>query len=174
VTVNGQKHRLQQTFKWYKPIAHRQGVQDSSPYHFCPDGNAQEFSQKKLISSHSSAGIHEVNQQFSDYVKQTVRTYEDEDYIELDWTVGPIPNDGIGKEIVSHFETDLKTNVFYTDANGRQTMRRQFNANRKGCTNNVISGNWFPIYSRISMKDQNKGLKGIYINTLTWAMGGLG
>ena len=78
----------------------------------------------------------------------------------LSWTgpVGPIPdNDGQGKEIITRFESDLKTNgVFYTDANGRQTIRRHFDNNRKGCTNNVITGNWYPVYTRIQVKDEKK------------------
>jgi lysosomal alpha-mannosidase len=43
--------------------------------------------------------------------------------------VGPIPIvNGVGKEIVTRFETDLKNEkVFFTDANGRQIVKRMFN-----------------------------------------------
>ena len=159
ITVNGKTHKLHQSFKWYKSVGGQNGLEDSGSYQFCPDGNAHDFGQQKLLSKHTSGVVHEVNQQFSDYIKQTVRTYEDEDYIEFDWTVGPIPiGDGIGKEIITRFETDFKTdNIFYTDANGRQTIKRKFDTNRKGCTNNVISGNWYPIYSRIGIKDEKEG-----------------
>ena len=35
--------------------------------------------------------------------------------------------DGLGKEIVSRFSTDFKTNSkFYTDANGRQMLERMY------------------------------------------------
>ena len=115
ILVNGKTHKLHQSFKWYESRAGQKGLEDSGSYNFCPDGAARDFGQQKLLSKHTSGGVHEVNQQFSDYIKQTVRTYEDEDYIEFDWTVGPIPiSDGIGKEIITRFETDLKTdNMFY-------------------------------------------------------------
>ena len=159
VTINGRTHRFQQTFKWYKPAFKKQGESNSNPWLFCPDGMAKDVGQHKLVSIQTSGGIHELNQQFSDYVKQSVRTFENEDYIELDWTVGPIPRDGTGQEIVSHFETDFKTNnVFYTDSNGRQTLKRLFDANRKGCENNVIAGNWYPIFSRIAIRDETQGI----------------
>ena len=160
VNVNGKTHRLQQSFKWYKSVQGQSGHEDSGSYNFCPDGEARDYGQPRLISSHSSGGVHEVQVQFSDYIKQTIRTYEDEEYIELDWTVGPIPDgDGQGKEIITRFESDLKTNgVFYTDANGRQTIRRHFDNNKRGCSNVVISGNWYPVYSRIHVKDENQGL----------------
>ena len=33
--------------------------------------------------------------------------------------------DDLGKEVISHFKTDLKTDsTFYTDANGRDTQKR--------------------------------------------------
>ncbi|CAG2111867.1 unnamed protein product, partial [Medioppia subpectinata] len=158
ITLNGQKHRLNQSFKWYKSIGNQTGLEDSGSYHFCPDGNARDYGQQKLISRHTSGAVHELNQQFADYIHQTVRTYEDRDYIEFDWTVGPIPMaDKIGKEIVTRFESDLQTDgVYYTDSNGRQTIRRKYNPNIKGCTNSVITANWFPIYSHASIKDENQ------------------
>jgi len=161
ITTNGKTHKLNQSFKYYKAVGmEKGGVEDSGTYNFCPDGAAHDYSAPKLLSSQTSGPIHEVNQQFSDYVKQTVRTYEDEDYIEFDWTVGPIPvDDKVGKEIINRFETDFKTNgVFYTDDNGRQTVRRQYNKNSMLCNKNIISGNYYPIYSRAFVRDDNQGM----------------
>jgi lysosomal alpha-mannosidase len=114
-----------------------------------------------LVSKFSSGSVHEIHQQFSDYITQTVRTYEDEDYIEFDWIVGHLPiENNVGREIVTRFETDLKNEkVFYTDANGRQMVKRMFNPKSVGCTgsNNVITGNWYPIYSRIFIRDEKEG-----------------
>ncbi|XP_054158995.1 lysosomal alpha-mannosidase-like [Oppia nitens] len=169
ITMNGKTYKLNQSFKWYKSIGGQKGLEDSGSYQFCPDGMARDYPQQSLISRHTDNGVHELNQQFSDYIHQTVRTYEDRDYIEFDWTVGGIPiSDNWGKEIITRFESDLMTEgVFYTDANGRQTIRRKYDPNHKGCVNDVITGNWFPIYSHISVKDENNGLQMSVLNDRT-------
>src|SRR5882724_955700 len=162
LTINGKTYKFKQSFKYYNAIGRNGtgGIEDSGSYNFCPNGSAHDFLSPKLLSTQTSGSIHEVNQQFSDYIKQTVRTYEDEDYIEFDWTVGPIPiGDHIGKEIITRFETDVKTdNVFYTDANGRQTIRRIYNKTSTLCNNNIISGNYYPIYSRVFIRDEKQGM----------------
>ncbi|CAG2104066.1 unnamed protein product, partial [Medioppia subpectinata] len=169
ITINGKKHRLNQSFKWYKSVQSQPGLEDSGSYQFCPDGKARNYGQQKLVSRHTSGAVHELNQQFTDFIHQTVRTYEDEDYIEFDWTVGAIPmNDKIGKEIITRFESDFQTDgVYYTDSNGRQTIRRKYNPNARGCRDNVITANWFPIYSHVSIRDENQGLQMTVLNDRT-------
>jgi len=161
ITMNGKTHALRQSFKYYLPDSGVKNVEDSGSYHFCPNGTAHDLGPSKLVSKFSSGSAHEIHQQFSDYITQTVRTYEDEDYIEFDWIVGPVPiTNNVGKEIVTRFETDLKNeNVFYTDANGRQMVKRMFNTKSVSCSgsNNVIAGNWYPIYSRIFIRDEKEG-----------------
>ena len=45
---------------------------------------------------------------FSEWLTQTIRLYADSDYIEVTYTVGPIPfDDGVGKEVVSVWNTGL-------------------------------------------------------------------
>jgi lysosomal alpha-mannosidase len=114
---NGKTVPFGQSFKYYR--AH----QDSS-YQFCPEGYAIDFSVVKLESKYDNGLIHEVRQHWNEWVSQTIRVYEDEEYIEFDWTVGPIPvDDKIGKEVITRFETNLNNEkVFYTDANGRQMV----------------------------------------------------
>lgn len=35
--------------------------------------------------------------------------------------------DGVGKEIISHFQTNLQTaGLFYTDSNGREILERRY------------------------------------------------
>ena len=154
---------LKQSFKWYK--SWDKGPEDSGSYHFCPDGNARDYGQQKLVSRHTDGGVHELNQVFADYIHQTVRTYEDQDYIEFDWTVGGIPiNDKIGKEIITRFESNLKTDgQFVTDSNGRQSIHRKYDPTKTGCEGKVITANWYPIYKQISVQDvyQGKCLKSI-------------
>jgi lysosomal alpha-mannosidase len=106
-----------QSFKYYR--AHQ-----GSCYQFCPEGYAIDLPVVKLESEYDNGLIHEVKQYWNEWVSQTIRVYEDEEYIEFDWTVGPIPvDDQIGKEVITRFETNLNNEkVFYTDANGRQMV----------------------------------------------------
>ncbi|XP_054161157.1 lysosomal alpha-mannosidase-like [Oppia nitens] len=172
--ANGQSYRLTQSFKWYKSRQYGTEKHLSGSYDFCPDGEARDYqeSQQTLISTTKGNGMDELNQQFGDYIHQTVRTYSDSQFIEFDWTVGPIPVDGgdsLGKEIVTRFQsTDLQTDgIYYTDANGRQSIRRQYDPTRLSCGDNVISGNWFPVYSHISVVDDINNIQMSVVNDRT-------
>ena len=88
-----------------------------------------------------------LHQVFPDWLTQTIRLYDNHDFIEVSWTVGPIPfQDGLGKEIVSVWSTGLKcwdmscwgmlmtaivdlmeNQTWYTDANGRDMQQHRFN-----------------------------------------------
>jgi lysosomal alpha-mannosidase len=113
---NGQEFPLKQSFKYYV------SNQDTN-YEFCPQGDSHDIS-SQLESKYDNGFIHEVRQHWNEWVSQTIRVYEDEEYIEFDWTVGPIPvDDNMGKEVITRFETDFKSDkTFYTDANGRQMV----------------------------------------------------
>ncbi|CAG2177867.1 unnamed protein product, partial [Oppiella nova] len=169
ITLNGTKHTLKQSFKWYKAWDKGPRLSDSGSYDFCPDGNARDYGQQKLVSRHTDGGVHELNQEFANFIHQTVRTYEDQDYIEFDWTVGAIPfEDKVGKEIITRFESDLKTNgEYYTDSNGRQSIHRKYDPKSTACFGKVISGNWFPIYKQISVQDKQHGLQMTVLNDRT-------
>jgi lysosomal alpha-mannosidase len=163
ITFKGKTHALRQSFKYYLPNSGVNNIEDSGSYQFCPNGTAHDLGASKLVSKFSSGSVHEIHQQFSDYITQTVRTYDDEDYIEFDWIVGHLSiENNVGKEIITRFETDLKNEkVFYTDANGRQIVKRMFNPESVGCkgSNSVITGNWYPIYSKIFIRDEKEGKK---------------
>ena len=43
---------------------------------------------------------------FADWLTQTVRLYDNQNFIEVSWTVGPIPfQDGLGREVVTVWST---------------------------------------------------------------------
>ncbi|RXG61086.1 hypothetical protein Avbf_12273, partial [Armadillidium vulgare] len=49
--------------------------------------------------------VEEIHQEWSSWVTQVVRTYQDKNYVEIEWLVGPIPvDDDVGKEIINHFK----------------------------------------------------------------------
>ncbi len=116
---NGKEFALKQSFKYYESNV------DSS-YEFCPEGDSHDISTQsvKLESKYDNGLIHEVRQHWNQWVSQTIRVYEDEEYIEFDWIIGPVDVDNnMGKEVIIRFETDLNNDkTFYTDANGRQMV----------------------------------------------------
>lgn len=110
--------------------------------------------------------VEEIHQTFNSWISCVIRVYQHVDYIEFDWVVGPIPWDrwrvDSGQEIVSRFETDLRSNgTFFTDANGRETLRRVRDHRftwRVESTENVAS-NYYPVTSWMFIRDYEKNLQ---------------
>jgi len=101
--------------------------------------------------------VQEIHQVFSSWLEQTVRLYKGASSMEVAYSVGSIPiNDGLGKEIVSVWTTDIASaNTWYTDSNGRDMQKRVLNF-RPTWTLNVtdpVSGNFYPVDSAIFLKD---------------------
>jgi lysosomal alpha-mannosidase len=92
-----------------------------------------------------------------------IRLYKDSDYLEFDWIVGPIPvKSGNGLEVISLFDSNLKSDAtFYTDSNGRQTLRRKrgFREAWKITTTESVASNYHPITSWIFIRDNEKDLQ---------------
>lgn len=80
--------------------------------------------------------------------------------IEIEWTVGPIAIDGgIGKEVIMRYDTDIKSEAtFYTDANGREVLQRirDYQPTWNYTVTEPVSGNYYPIASRIWIKDSTR------------------
>ncbi|CAH0698345.1 unnamed protein product [Spodoptera exigua] len=70
--------------------------------------------------------VEEIQIRYAEYAGISLKLYKGLPTIEADWVVGPIPiADELGKEIFVRYVTDLNNDgVFYTDSNGRQTMKR--------------------------------------------------
>jgi lysosomal alpha-mannosidase len=99
---------------------------------------------------------------FNDWTSQEISLYDGGETVEVEWTVGPIPiNDHIGKEIILRYDTDIQSqSKFYTDANGREVLERTRD-HRPTWNYTVVepvSGNYYPINSRIWIKDQDRQL----------------
>lgn len=63
---------------------------------------------------------------------------------------------------MSQFTSSLNSgDTFYTDANGRQVLERKINQRPTWDleVNEPISGNYYPIVSKISIKDTTQGLE---------------
>ncbi len=99
---------------------------------------------------------------FNNWTSQEIRIYDETQIVEIDWIVGPIPvDDNIGKEIIMRYDTDLSTNgSFYTDANGRQVLQRtrDYRPSYNYIVYENVSGNYYPVASRIWIKDNQRQL----------------
>lgn len=162
----------------YKSTANIPHKDESTTYKFCPNGAAQPVSNSsaKLISSYSDDTLNEVSYTFADYAHATVRTYADKEYIELDWTVGPLPLiDGAGHESIIRFESDLNNGKdFYTDSNGRQVIKRTYHTHQHECGDNQIPGNWYPIVTKAFIQDKQSKVQLSILNDRTQGGSSLG
>ena len=152
---------LKQSFCYYNsfvginPIP---GQQSSGAYIFRPA--SQEPSCLKVIkfTVRKSALVQEIHQIFDDWLSQTIRLYDNATSAEFEWQVGSIPLDLIiGKEVITKFTSDLQTNeTFYTDANGREMLKRvrDFRPTWNFSNTEPVSGNYYPINSRIFIRDE--------------------
>ncbi|XP_072947020.1 lysosomal alpha-mannosidase-like [Epargyreus clarus] len=107
--------------------------------------------------------VSEIHCKYSDYASFVVKLYEDSPVVEVDWVAGPIPiDDDIGKDVFIRYTSDLVNDgVFYTDANGRQTMKRIRNrrASYQPIDFDPIAGNIYPVTSRIYIEDRIKNIR---------------
>ena len=119
--------------------------------------------------------VTEIRQTFSEWATHVVRLYSGDaelaSYIEVEWTVGPIPMDTPwfppvaqgkpnlwGKEVSMRYSSGLKSKgTFYTDSNGREMVKRVYN--KRGPSypplnvTEPVAGNYYPINSMISLDD---------------------
>ena len=99
---------------------------------------------------------------FNEWASQEISLYEDGEVVEVAWTVGPIPvDDNVGKEIIIRYDTDIQSqSKYYTDANGREVLQRtrDFRPTWSYEVTEPVSGNYYPINSRIWIKDQTRQL----------------
>ena len=97
---------------------------------------------------------------FNNWTSQEISVYDQGEFIEIEWTVGPIPiDDKVGKEIIIRYDTDVQSqSKYYTDANGREVLERirNFRPTWNLTVTEPVSGNYYPINSRIWIKDQNR------------------
>ena len=98
----------------------------------------------------------------NEWTSEEFRLYDDETIVEINWIVGPIPiDDQLGKEIIMRYDTNIASDgLFYTDANGREVLERKRD-DRPSWNYTVyenVSGNYYPVVSRIWIKDNQRQL----------------
>jgi Glycosyl hydrolases family 38 C-terminal domain len=120
-----------------------------------PKNNSAKFIQ-------TSVGM-EVHVSFEEnWIQQVTYVTANKPYIEVEYTVGPIPiEDGIGKEIVTRLITSIHNEgVFYTDSNGREFMQRRLNY-RPTWNLTVfepVAGNYYPVNAALYIEDSDAAI----------------
>ncbi|XP_027845178.2 lysosomal alpha-mannosidase-like isoform X1 [Aphis gossypii] len=162
--VDNEEIPLIQEFLYYKSMVGDNSVdykRASGAYIFRPDGEPLPLCDNQIKPRRVSGPVvQEIHRECNEWVSQVIRKYNGDDNIEFEWLVGPIPNDDkIGKEVISRFRIPFYKNnqTFYTDSNGREMLKRILNYRPSfSLKENVenVSGNYYPITSRISLTDQ--------------------
>ncbi|XP_063391809.1 lysosomal alpha-mannosidase-like [Cydia fagiglandana] len=121
--------------------------------------------------------VEEIRITFSNWTSLQLRLYVDSPVVELHWLVGPIPtDDGLGKEVFIRYKTDLDHDgAFYTDSNGRQTIKRirGTRATYDPVDLDPITGNLYPVTSKIYIEDPRKNIRFSVFNDRCQAGGAL-
>ncbi|KAF3688011.1 Lysosomal alpha-mannosidase [Channa argus] len=152
--------KLTQNFYWYNASDgnNLDSIQPSGAYIFRPNSSTP-FIISKTVKTETiqTSVVQEVRQWFAPWVSQVVRLYSDSKFLELEWTVGPLPiHDNLGKEVITRLDTSIKSSeIFYTDSNGREVLQRKkdFRPTWNLRQSEPIAGNYYPINSRAFIKD---------------------
>uniref|UniRef100_K7G5P5 Alpha-mannosidase n=1 Tax=Pelodiscus sinensis TaxID=13735 RepID=K7G5P5_PELSI len=143
---------VSQNFPRYKAsIGDDDSAQASGAYIFRPN-RSEPFRVATVARSHlwKNKLVQEVYQNFSSWCSQVVRLYEGQAYVELEWTVGPIPiKETACKQIISAGGWPM-CGVNQTDALGRRDYRATWNLSQT----EPVAGNYYPVNSRIYIKDK--------------------
>ena len=113
---------------------------------------------------------------FNEWASEEISLYDDAQAVEIQWTVGPIPvDDHVGKEIIVRYDTDIRSQgKFYTDANGREVLERtrDYRPTWNYSKVETVSGNYYPINSRVWIKDSDRQLTILTGTTGSFVPGG--
>ena len=164
---DGRRVPLQQNFFIYDSEGRKTGEKTSGAYAFNPSPyKPRAAAGRALIKIIKGPLVEEIHQSFTPWINQVVRIYQHVDYIEFDWIVGPIPIDNWffdpGQEVISRFDTFLQTNgTFFTDANGRETLRRtrDYRPTWDVDTTERVASNYYPVTSWMFIRDYDKDLQ---------------
>jgi hypothetical protein len=134
--------------------------QNSGAYIFRPSTPEQQLHVVEASSAHfykTSVGM-EVRVDYEvPWIKTVTRVMTGQPYLEIEYTVGPIPiDDGRGKEVVARFATPIQSaSTFYTDSNGREFMQRKRNYRPTWDLNvfEPVAGNYYPVNAAIYIED---------------------
>ncbi|CAF4257999.1 unnamed protein product, partial [Rotaria sp. Silwood2] len=145
------------------PSNSSEGFQASGAYMFRPwSSHAQPVSSQRTINCTKTKLIQFAFIVFNEWATQQITLYPEASAVEIEWTLGPVPiDDGVGKEIIIRYDTNINSaSKYYTDANGREVLERirNYRPTWNYSSDEPISGNYYPINSRIWIRDSQSQL----------------
>ncbi|XP_055923554.1 lysosomal alpha-mannosidase-like [Eupeodes corollae] len=165
IKMNGIDQKIRQDFFYYRGASGNNAEfknRSSGAYIFRPNGTEVAVATKVNLNVIKGKLVQEVHQIFNDWISQVIRIYNNTNRVEFEWLIGPIPiDDKVGKEVITKFTSPINSKgVFYTDSNGRDMMKRIRNHREKFTANLTerVSGNYYPITSRIALEDEKTRL----------------
>ncbi|CAH0601926.1 unnamed protein product [Chrysodeixis includens] len=158
--VDGVRVDVSQNFYYY---AQGQQTLQSGAYSFRPDRQRPTpVTDKVTYNTIRGSLVKEIRQRFTDWITQIIRLYRGEEYVELEWIIGPVPiGTDLGKEVVSMFTSNVSSNgEFFTDSNARQMMRRTcWNETASQQQKKPIAACYYPVASRICIHSLNSSVE---------------
>ncbi|XP_045489045.1 lysosomal alpha-mannosidase isoform X2 [Pieris rapae] len=131
----------------------------SGAYIFRPETTQPKPMSFKTTAKHQGPVVQELWIEGDKNVAATVRIYHEKQFFEVDYVIGPIDIiDNTGKEYIVRYESDLVNNgIFYTDSNGRQTLKRRLNERPQWnlTLEEPIAGNYYPVTNEIFIEDKD-------------------
>ncbi|RUS91017.1 hypothetical protein EGW08_001234, partial [Elysia chlorotica] len=157
--ASGVQVSISQDFAAYEP---NMAERNEGAYVFVPGTEpAQPVRSNKPVDIKVIKGdlVQEVHQTFTKSVTQVVRLYSTSKFAEFHWTVGKLTiRHSSGIDIVSVFSSSVSNGeLFYTDSNGREMIERRYDWEMS--PSYKISGNYFPVTSRMFIKDDAKNIQ---------------
>ena len=162
--------QFSQEWQYYQSFVPKVGdFQASGAYIFRPmESQKLSFDDKIVSETVQGELVQEVRQKISSYISQVIRLKAGAPYLEIEYFVGPIDiSDWVGKEVVSVFSSSLESgNVFYTDANGREVLKRvrDFRPTWPLEVHEPASGNYYPVNSRIFIREDCQDMQLTILN----------
>jgi hypothetical protein len=141
--------------------------QNSSAYIFRPSQPAQRLLTVKPAAGKASfvetdVGVSIEAEFEQSWVKQKTSVFMNQPYVEIDYTIGPVPiDDGIGKEFVTKLCSPIQSNgIFYTDSNGREFLERKrgYRPSWNLTEFEWVAGNYYPVNAAIYVEDDDSSL----------------
>lgn len=143
------------------------GSVPSGAYIFRPNGSS--FMDLEAAQVVKGNVVSEVRSSFHPWVQLTVRAWSASPYLEVEWTVGPIPfQDGLGREVAVQYGTDLDTGRrFSTDSNGREMQPRVRDERPTwtlNATHDGVAANYYPLTTAAEISEAGRGTLSVIVD----------